>query len=116
MAVSSARLLLPSPKMAPFLSYLRTFSQVPSALASPSSAHGILLPTHGTLLLSPLGCLHTANPSPLPGTDLQSLSLSAQPPPECFRLWCLGNIADDPCHSHSAFPSSFQLLHFSRQL
>ena len=47
-------------------------------------------PTHGTVLLNPLGCPHTANSSPLPGTDLWSLSLSVQPPPECLRLWCPG--------------------------
>ena len=35
-------------------------------------------PAHGTALLSPLGCPHTANPNPFPGTDLRSLSLSAQ--------------------------------------
>ena len=46
-------------------------------------------PTQGTLLLSLLGCVHTTNPSPLLGTDLQSLNLSTQPPPKCLRLWCL---------------------------
>ena len=46
-------------------------------------------PTHGSLLLSPLGGLYTTNPSPFPGTDLWSLSLSAQPPPKHLRLWCL---------------------------
>ena len=44
-------------------------------------------PAHGTLLRSPSGCLHTANPSPFPGTDLWSLSLSAQPLSEYLRLW-----------------------------
>ena len=50
-------------------------------------------PAGGTPLPSPSGCLHTANPSPLLGTDLWSLSLSAQVPPERLRLgypgrWC----------------------------
>ena len=31
--------------------------------------------------LAPSGCVHTANPSPLLGSDLQSLSLSSQPHP-----------------------------------
>ena len=38
---------------------------------------------------------HTANPSPLPLTDLQSLSLRvlrAQPPPKHLRLWCPGEV------------------------
>lgn len=61
---------------------VQTFSWVPSGTASHSPALSILLP-------SPLGCLHTANPSPLPVTDLWSLSFSAQPPPEHLRLWCL---------------------------
>ena len=34
---------------------------------------------HGALLPSPLDCLHRANTTPLPGTDLQSLILSAHP-------------------------------------
>ena len=69
-------LLSPSPAVALYLSW------VPSDMAFPS-------PAHGTLLLSPSGCPHTTNPSPLPGNDLQSLSLSTQPPPEHLRLWCL---------------------------
>ena len=47
--------------------------------------------------LAPSGCLHTANPSPLPGTDLWSLSLSAQPPPEHLRLWCPGAVVQMIC-------------------
>ena len=61
---------------------VQTFSWIPSVTASHSPALSIFLP-------SPLGCLHTANPSPLPMTDLQSLNFSAQPPPEHLRLWCL---------------------------
>ena len=37
--------------------------------------------------LKPLGCLHTANTSLVPGTDLWSLNLSFWPPPEYLRLW-----------------------------
>ena len=55
-----------------------TFSQVLSAVVFPSLARGVLL-------RSPSCC-----PQSSPGTDLQSLSLSAQPPPEHLRLWCLG--------------------------
>ena len=46
-------------------------------------------PAHSTPLLSPWGCPHTANPSPLPRADHESLHLSAQPPLEYLRL-CLG--------------------------
>ena len=72
----------PSTSGALLLLWAQTSSWVPSAVALHSPAHGILLP-------SPSGCFHIANHSPLPGTDLQSLSLSVQPPPECLRLWCL---------------------------
>ena len=54
-----------------------------------SSPYLTASPSHSALLPSPLGCLHTPNTSPLPGTDLQSLSLAAQPPPKHLRLWCL---------------------------
>ena len=37
-----------------------------------------------------MGCFYTPNPSPLPGTDLCSLSLSSQPLPERLRLCYLG--------------------------
>ena len=40
--------------------------------------------------LAPSGCLHTTNHSSCPGTDLQILSLSAQPLPEHLMLWCPG--------------------------
>ena len=61
-----------------------TFSHTPSAVVLCSSACDELLPSSS-------GYLHIANLSPLPGTDLWSLSLSAQPPSECLRLWCLGH-------------------------
>ena len=53
----------------------------------------------------PSGCLHTANPIPLSGTGLRSLSLSTQPLPESLRMWFLGSGANDVCSSHSASPS-----------
>ena len=48
----------------------------------------------GALLPSLTGCLLTTNHNPLPGIDLQSLSLISQPEPdthlpECLMLWCL---------------------------
>ena len=52
----------------------------------------LVLPNNVTmvhLLLAPQVVFITANPRPFPRTDLQFLSLSAQPPPECLRLWCL---------------------------
>ena len=75
-------LLSPSPTIAPCLSCGKDLLPVPSAMAYHFSAHC-------TLLLSPLGCLHTANPSPLLGTDLWSLSHSTQPLSKHLRLWCL---------------------------
>ena len=56
-------------------------SHTPSAVVHCYLAHGIPVP-------SPSGCLHTDNSSPFPGKDLCSPSLSAQPPPDCLRLWC----------------------------
>ena len=47
-------------------------------------------PTHGALLLSPLGCPHTTSPCPLPRTDIRSLSLITKPLPKHLRLWCPG--------------------------
>ena len=67
-------------------------------------------------LPSPSACLHTANPSPLPRTDLQNLSLSTQPPPEHLGLWFLGRWCNVLCSSHNALPSSVQLLCFSPRL
>ena len=63
------------------LLWAQTSSLVPSAVALCSPAHGAPLP-------GPSGCPHAVGPSPLPGTDLWSLSLRAQPPPEHLRLWC----------------------------
>ena len=63
-----------------------TFSRVPSAMTFHYPEYSIPLPTCGTLLLIPLGCLHTSKPSSVPGIDLWSLSLSAQPLPKHLRL------------------------------
>ena len=74
-------LLSPSPTMVPCLSCGSRPSPRFSLLwRSPSQLMAYHSPAHGTLLLSPLGYLPTASPSPLPGTDLQSLTLSTQPP------------------------------------
>ena len=82
MAVPPPPLALPK-NGALLLLWDQTSSWVPLAVVHYS-------PTIGTLLPSPSGCLHTANPSPLPGTDLWSLSLSAQPLTKHLRLWYLG--------------------------
>ena len=83
---------LPSPAMASCLSCGSKPSPgvTLSCLSTPQPlAYCCHPPRHGSLLPSPLGCLHTANPNPLPGTDPWSLSLSSQPPSEHLRLWCL---------------------------
>ena len=67
------------------LLWVQTSSHVPLAIGLISLACVMLLP-------SPSGYLHTAYTSPLPGTDLQGLSLSAQPPPKHLRLWCPGTV------------------------
>ena len=59
---------------------------VPCFSCEPRPAPGFPVVVHHSPDLS--GCLCTANPNPLPRTDLQSLSLSAQPPPKGLRLWC----------------------------
>ena len=87
----SLPLLLPLPNSgASSLLWVQTFSRVPSAVAFHSPALCVLLPppmTYHFLVTS--GCLHTANPSLLPGTNLWSLGLGAQPPPEHLSFWCL---------------------------
>ena len=67
-------LILPSLRMVPF------FSCRPSPPLGSLSCDNLLTSLWYTvpLLPSPLGCLHTTNATPLPGTDLQSLSLSVQ--------------------------------------
>ena len=63
----------------------------------------------GTLLPSPSGGLHTANSSPLPGTDLQSLSL--RPPHRPSVSGCGVQSADDLYGSLCfAFPSPAAVL------
>ena len=49
-------------------------------------------PAFVTLLPGLTDCLRTANPSPLLGADLWSLSLSAQPPLESLGLCCLWEV------------------------
>ncbi|XP_020951808.1 classical arabinogalactan protein 9-like [Sus scrofa] len=75
-------------------------------------------PARGAVLLCPSGCPHIPSPSPLPRTDLPSLSLNAQPPPAPSASVCgvQAGGADDLCSSHSALPSSVQLLCFSPRL
>ena len=67
--------------------------------ASSHSPSAVVLcsPDHGTALPSPSGCLHAANTSPPPGTDLQILSPSTQHPPDCLRLWSLGVVVPMVC-------------------
>ena len=52
---------------------------------------------HGAQLFSPSGCPHTASPSPLPGTDLWSLSLSAQPPAQASQAVVFGMLVQMIC-------------------
>ena len=82
-------LLSPSPTIVPCFSCgprpSPGFTLLWHSAPQPIAQHS---PAHGTLLLSPSGCLHTANPSLLPGIKFWSLSLRAQPPPDCLRLWC----------------------------
>ena len=58
-------------------------SFIPYSCGSPLSS-----PWHTTP--EPLRLIHTGNPSPLPGTDLQSLSLNVHALPEHLRLCCSG--------------------------
>ena len=53
---------------------------------------GILLPSLWHIAPSPSGCLHTANPSPFHGTDLRSLSLSAEYPARAFQPVVSGEV------------------------
>ena len=82
---------LPSLTMVPCLSCGSGPSpRFPLPWHSPTQPMAYQSPACGALLLSPSCCPHIAIPSPLPGTDLWSLSLSSQPPPEHLRLWCPG--------------------------
>ena len=68
----------------------QTFSWVPSLVAFQSPALSSLQPfTPGAPLPHLLCCLHTTNPSLLPGTHLQSLGLGTQSPPKRLSLWDL---------------------------
>ena len=66
---------------------------------------------HCTPHPSPSGCLHTANPSSLELTSGPWVSV----PSPCLTLsgcGVCGGGSDDLCGSHSALPSSVQLLRF----
>lgn len=72
------------------LLWVQILCQVPSIWAFQSPAIHILLPPPKVNCLSnPLASLHASHTSMLPGTDLWSLGLGAQPPPEHLYLWCL---------------------------
>ena len=102
--------LLPSPKWC-------LASPTGPGLLPKSLSYGALLPSPWCAAPEPFSCLHTANPSLLPGTDLQNLNLSAQPLPEHLRFLCLeGSGTDGLCSSLSALLFSIQLLHFSPRL
>ena len=75
----------------------------------PSPYH-IAPSTRVTLLPSPLGCLHTINPSPLPGTNLWSLGLGAQPHLSVSAFGVCASGSDDLCSSHSAFSPVWRSL------
>lgn len=67
-------------------------SSCPPQQWHPASPVGPVLLLHslgyGALLLFPSGCLHTTNPTLLPGSDLQNLSVSTQPLPRHLWLRC----------------------------
>ena len=98
------------------LLWVRTFSRVPSAMAFHSLAFSVPHPHQQHTIPHPLGCLHSANPSLLPGTDLWSLSLSAKPPPSILVCGVCASGSDGLCTSHSASWISDLLLCFSRLL
>ena len=83
-------LLSPPNNGATSLLQAQTFSWVPSLVAFQSPALSTLQPfTPGAPLPHLLCCLHTTNPSLLPGTHLQSLGLGTQSPPKHLSLWDL---------------------------
>ena len=51
----------------------------------------------GVPLPSPSGCLHTSNPSPLPGTDLQTLNLGHQAPAGGFQAVVFREVVQISC-------------------
>ena len=67
---------------------VQIFSQVPSVVAFHSPALSVLLlppATHCFLILQAVSTLPT--PARSRGTNLRSLGLGAQPPPECLGFW-----------------------------
>ena len=104
-----------------------------SFYGSPSGP-SLALPNNGTLLLlqaqtsshassavahhslTPSGCLHTANPSPFPVTNLHSEFLVPSPCPSVSGCGVLGGDTDTLCSSLSALPRFSQPLYFSLKL
>ena len=79
----------PLPNTGPLsLLQIQLFSQVPSDVAFYSPALRVLLPPPTKLcFLVPQTVSALPPPSPLPGTNLQSQGLSAQPPPKHLGFW-----------------------------
>ena len=76
---------------------------------------GCATPFPSPLCITPIpsGYLHTANPKPLPGTDLQILNLSTSPT-QMSQAVLSGDSGTNGLQGFlSALPSSVQLLHFS---
>ena len=110
-----------------------TWKSIPPPLTLPSNGALILLraqtsswvswavtllyPALGTPSLAPSGCLHTANPRPLPGTDFQSLSLSIQALPKHNQAvvsggtdgFCALSLLCPPQSSSCCFLCSFEI-------
>ena len=78
--------LSPSPTMVPCFCGPRPPPGFPLPWSSTPQPVSHCSPAPDTLLLSLSGCSHTANPNPLPGTDLWSPSFGIQPLPEYLRL------------------------------
>ena len=62
-----------------------------------TSAVVLCFPACDAPLPSPSSSLHTSKPIPLKGTEFWGLSLSAQPLPECLRLWSPGLVLSMVC-------------------
>ena len=75
----------------------QTSSQVSSAVVFYS-------PPCGTQLPVPSGCIHTANSSPLPRTELWSLSLNTRTCPGVSGCGVCGGVRDDLCSTYSVCP------------
>ena len=95
---------------------VRTLSSFPLARCSPRPPVAYCSPAPAALLLGPSGRPHPASPSPLPRTDLWSLSLSARPPRQGLRLWCPGGWFASSVRLSLALLFSVQLQRFSPRL